>query len=63
MDIGLVHQDILSGAIVYIYASGLAGVLWDRVGAPATFVTGGAFALLCLVATLALRAPRQPSAA
>jgi hypothetical protein len=26
LDIGLVHQDILSGAIVYIYASWLAGV-------------------------------------
>lgn len=48
----------LAGGIAMLAASAVAGVLWDRLGAPATFYAGAAFALAAL-ALLLLRA-REP---
>lgn len=46
----------LAGGIALLAASGLAGLLWDRLGAASTFLAGGALALLAL-AVLLWRAP------
>ena len=45
--------NLMSG-LALLVASGLAGLLWDRWGAPATFLAGAAFSALALAA-LALR--------
>jgi MFS family permease len=50
----------LTSGITLLVASALAGLLWDRLGAPATFLGGAAFSALALVGLL-LR-PRRPSA-
>ncbi|HVK94885.1 MAG TPA: MFS transporter [Noviherbaspirillum sp.] len=50
----------LASGVAMLAASVVAGVLWDRLGAPATFHAGAAFALLAL-ALLALRKPSAPS--
>ncbi len=42
--------NLVSGVAMLI-ASGIAGLLWDRIGAPATFLAGAA---VCLVALIAL---------
>lgn len=39
--------------LALLVASGLAGLLWDRLGAPATFLAGGAFSLAALLAVVA----------
>lgn len=46
----------LAGGIALLVASGLAGLLWDRLGAASTFLAGGALALLAL-AVLLWKAP------
>ncbi len=48
--------NLVSG-VALLAASVVAGLLWDRLGAPATFVAGAAFCLLAL-AVLAIGAPR-----
>ena len=45
----------LAVGVGLLIASVLAGVLWSRLGAPATFAAGGLFALAALVATARLR--------
>ena len=40
--------------LAMIASSTLAGVLWDRFGASATFITGGAFSILSLIGALVL---------
>lgn len=47
--------NLVSG-VAMLLASVIAGVLWARLGAQATFVAGGVFALLTLVGIVALRA-------
>jgi hypothetical protein len=42
--------------VAMLLASGLAGLLWDRLGAPATFTAGGIFGVLALLAIL-IRSP------
>lgn len=50
----------LVGGVAMLIASGLAGLLWDRLGAPATFAAGAGLAALSLL-VLALRpAPPHP---
>jgi MFS family permease len=49
----------LVGGIAMLGASVLAGVLWERFGAPATFLTGAAFTSLGLAAMLVVA--RRPS--
>jgi MFS family permease len=39
----------LAGGVALLFASLLAGLLWDRAGPPATFLAGGGFALLALL--------------
>jgi MFS family permease len=46
----------LASGIALLLASGLAGWLWDRFGAPSAFLAGAAFSVLAL-AILALRRP------
>jgi MFS family permease len=46
--------NLASGATL-LAASALAGVLWAIAGAPATFLTGAAFALVALIGLLAIR--------
>jgi MFS family permease len=46
----------LASGVALLLASGLAGWLWDRFGAPSTFAAGAAFSALTL-AVLALRRP------
>lgn len=46
----------LASGLALLVASGLAGLLWDRLGAPSTFLAGAAISLAAL-AVLALRAP------
>ncbi len=46
--------------VAALLASVIAGVLWDRIGAPATFLTGAAFATVAFVAFLLIK--RGPSA-
>lgn len=38
----------LAGGIALLFASVIAGVVWDRLGSDATFVTGAAFAVIAL---------------
>ena len=47
--------NLVSG-LALLLASGLAGLLWDRWGAPVTFLAGAAFSALALL-VLALRRP------
>lgn len=39
----------LAGGIALLFASVIAGLVWDRFGSDATFLTGAAFALIALV--------------
>ena len=48
----------LASGVAMLLASGLAGALWDSLGAPATFLAGAAFSALALAALL-LRAARH----
>jgi len=41
--------NLLSG-LAMLVASALAGLLWDRLGAPVTFVAGATFSAITLVA-------------
>ena len=41
--------NLVSG-VAMLAASALAGLLWDRLGAPATFLAGAAFCMLTLLA-------------
>ncbi len=50
--------NLVSGVAI-LFASALAGWLWDRFGAPATFVAGAVFAALALVGLL-VRSGRNP---
>lgn len=50
----------LVGGFALLFASVVAGALWSAFGAPATFLTGGAFAVLALLGMLAYR--RKPQA-
>jgi MFS family permease len=51
----------LASGVAVLVASVLAGWLWDRYGAPATFLAGAAFAMAALVALLWPRAARGGS--
>lgn len=53
--------NLLTGVFLLL-ASGLAGLLWDSLGAPATFLAGAAFSGLALMA-LVLYDPRPPALA
>ncbi len=53
--------NLLTGLFLLL-ASGLAGLLWDSLGAPATFLAGAAFSGLALMA-LVLYDPRPPALA
>jgi len=51
----------LGGGVTTLVASALAGLLWDRFGAPATFQAGAAFSVLALFAVARARArPGDP---
>lgn len=52
--------NLISG-IAMLFASALAGLLWDSLGAASTFIGGGIFGVAALVA-LVLRAMRQAAA-
>jgi predicted MFS family arabinose efflux permease len=39
----------LLGGVAMLAASALAGLLWDRLGSPQTFMAGAVFSLLALV--------------
>jgi MFS family permease len=45
----------LAAGLAMLVASVVAGLLWDRLGPPATFVAGGGFAALALLLTLVRR--------
>ncbi|MGE3311319.1 MAG: MFS transporter [Limisphaerales bacterium] len=47
----------LIGGVALLVASSLAGALWGRFGAVATFLSGAGFALLALLGLLVLRGP------
>jgi predicted MFS family arabinose efflux permease len=47
--------------VTQLAASILAGILWDRYGASATFFTGAGFSLLALLGLLAMRAQKNKS--
>ena len=51
----------LASGLAMLVASPLAGLLWDRFGAAVTFLAGGVFCILALLA-LCFRALRQPAA-
>jgi MFS family permease len=53
----------LAAGAALLGASTLAGVLWDRIGAAATFEAGAVFAALSLVGLMAViaRRPRSPA--
>ena len=51
--------NLVSGVAMLI-ASGLAGLLWDRFGAPSTFLAGAAFSLLTLVVVFLRPAALEP---
>jgi predicted MFS family arabinose efflux permease len=51
----------LAGGIALLLASGLAGLLWDRLGAASTFLAGAAFSALALAA-LAWKPPAADGA-
>jgi MFS family permease len=42
----------LASGVAMLIASALAGLLWDSLGAAFTFIAGGAFSALALVAML-----------
>ena len=46
-------------AVHFRVGSVLAGLLWDAYGPPATFMAGGAFAVITLLGVLWVK-PRQP---
>lgn len=48
----------LATGLTLVFASGLAGLLWSRFGAPATFLAGGAFCLVALAGLVRFRARR-----
>ena len=50
--------NLVSGVALLI-ASALAGLLWDRLGAPQTFLAGAVFSAIALLAIL-VRPSRQP---
>ena len=50
--------NLVSG-IAMLMASAVAGLLWDRFGAPFTFYAGAAFATLALLVLVLKRAPRD----
>ncbi len=50
--------NLVSGVALLI-ASALAGLLWDQLGAPQTFIAGAVFSAMALLA-IAVRPPRQP---
>jgi MFS family permease len=50
--------NLASGAAM-LAASVLAGLLWDRFGAPATFFTGAAFALFAMLLIVVKKPPSQ----
>jgi len=52
----------LASGIALLVASALAGALWDRFGAPSTFVTGAGIAAASLAA-LAWKSPRETNGA
>ncbi|MDE2288010.1 MAG: MFS transporter [Burkholderiales bacterium] len=52
--------NLLSG-LVTLVASVIAGSLWDRVGAAATFYAGAGFSLLTIVLLSVVRSPRSPA--
>lgn len=47
----------LATGVTMLFASVIAGVIWDRFGADATFLVGGAFALLAMVLLFVRRGP------
>jgi MFS family permease len=53
--------NLLSG-IALLFASGLAGILWDQIGASFTFAAGAVFSLLALgLILLNYGTPRIPA--
>lgn len=48
----------LAGGVALLLASAIAGALWQRLGAPATFMAGAGFALVCGLGLLAVRVRR-----
>ena len=46
---------VLVAGLAALVASVLAGLLWDRIGAPATFVAGAGFAAAAFIAFLLLK--------
>ena len=52
--------NLLSG-VAMLVASALAGWVWDRLGAPATFLAGASFCLLALGGLAAFPSARNPS--
>ena len=52
--------NLLSG-VAMLVASALAGWVWDRLGAPATFLAGASFCLLALCGLAAFPSARNPS--
>jgi len=50
----------LASGVAMLFASVLAGLLWDRLGAAVTFYAGAAFALSALL-LLTLQARRTPA--
>jgi MFS family permease len=46
----------LATGLTLLLASGLAGILWSRLGAPATFVAGSLFCAVALVGLVRVRA-------
>jgi MFS family permease len=49
----------LASGVAMLLASVIAGMLWDRIGAAATFVAGGAFAAVALAGMLLVPAVRR----
>ena len=47
----------LATGLTMLFASVIAGVVWDRFGADATFLVGGTFALLAIVLLFVQRGP------
>ena len=48
----------LSTGCTLLFASIIAGVVWDRLGADATFLVGGAFATLAMLLLFIRHAPK-----
>jgi MFS family permease len=47
----------LAGGVAMLGASGIAGLVWERLGAPSTFLAGGAIGLATLLALLVAAPP------